>query len=151
MRLPSSPWDQPPHFQISAHVENLAQFSHPDSESESSVMTGKNTDAWGHLKKFCIQQSGGLGLKMVFFPQSCMILFLPFFFFFLFLFFFFYFFFVLFWFFNLLFFVCLFVLSFAFSRATPAAYGGSQARSLIGAVAAGLHHIHSNTGSEPCL
>jgi len=41
------------------------------------------------------------------------------------------------------FFFCL--LSF---RAAPAAYGGSQARGLIGAVAAGLHHSHSNVGSE---
>ena len=32
--------------------------------------------------------------------------------------------------------------------ATPAAYGGSQARGLIGAIAAGLHHSHSNTRSE---
>ena len=31
------------------------------------------------------------------------------------------------------------------------AYGGSQARGLIGAVAAGLHHSHSNTRSEPHL
>ena len=30
---------------------------------------------------------------------------------------------------------------FAFSRAAPAAYGGSQARGLIGAVAAGLHKL----------
>ena len=29
----------------------------------------------------------------------------------------------------------------------PATYGGSQARGLIGAVAAGLHHSHSNAGS----
>ena len=36
-------------------------------------------------------------------------------------------------------------------RATPMAYGGSQARGLIGAVAAGLHHSHSNARSEPCL
>ena len=35
--------------------------------------------------------------------------------------------------------------------ATPMAYGGSQARGLIGAVAAGLRHSHSNTGSELCL
>ena len=34
-------------------------------------------------------------------------------------------------------------------RATPAAYGGSQARVLIRAVAAGLHH--SNARSEPHL
>ena len=31
------------------------------------------------------------------------------------------------------------------------AYGGSQARSPIGAVAAGLHQRHSNSGSKPCL
>ena len=42
------------------------------------------------------------------------------------------------------FFFCLFV----FSRATPTAYGGSQARGLIGAVAAGLHQSHSNAGSK---
>ena len=40
---------------------------------------------------------------------------------------------------------------FAFSRAAPATYGSSQARGLIRAVAAGLHHSHSNAGSEPCL
>ena len=40
---------------------------------------------------------------------------------------------------------------FAFSGAAPAAYGGSQARGLIGAVAAGLRQSHSNVGSEPCL
>ena len=38
---------------------------------------------------------------------------------------------------------------FAFSRAAPTAYGGSQARGLIGAVAASLHQSHSNAGSEP--
>jgi len=31
------------------------------------------------------------------------------------------------------------------------AYGGSQARGLIRAIAAGLHHSHSNARSEPCL
>ena len=31
------------------------------------------------------------------------------------------------------------------------AYGGSQPRGLIGAVAAGLHRSHSNVGSELCL
>ena len=36
----------------------------------------------------------------------------------------------------------------AFSRAAPAAYGGSQARGLIGAVAAGLRQSHSNVGYE---
>ena len=30
-------------------------------------------------------------------------------------------------------------------------YGGSQARGLIGDVAAGPHHSHSNMGSEPHL
>ena len=42
------------------------------------------------------------------------------------------------------FFVCIF-------RAAPVAYGDSQARGQIGALAAGLHHSHSNVGSEPCL
>ena len=49
---------------------------------------------------------------------------------------------------------CLFVfwlLAFVLFRAAPAAYGGSQARGLIGAVAAGLHQSHSNEGSEPSL
>ena len=36
-------------------------------------------------------------------------------------------------------------------RATPAAYGGSQARGWTGAVAASLHHSHSNVRSEPHL
>ena len=40
---------------------------------------------------------------------------------------------------------------FAFSRAAPLVYGGSQARGLIGAVVAGLHQSHSNTRSEPRL
>ena len=31
------------------------------------------------------------------------------------------------------------------------AYGGSQAMGLIGAVADGLHHSHSNARLEPCL
>ena len=38
-----------------------------------------------------------------------------------------------------------------FFRAAPTAYGGSQARSLFRAVAAGLRHSHSKEGSEPCL
>ena len=49
---------------------------------------------------------------------------------------------------------CLFVFVFclfAFSRAASMACGGSQARGIIGAVAAGLHHSHSNSGSEPHL
>ena len=40
-------------------------------------------------------------------------------------------------------------LNFFFLRATPATYGGSQARGQIRAVATGLHH--SDTGSEPHL
>ena len=47
---------------------------------------------------------------------------------------------------KLLLFFCLF---FVFSRAAPAAYGGSQARGPIGAIAASLHY--SNLGSEPRL
>ena len=39
----------------------------------------------------------------------------------------------------------------SFSRATSAAYGGSQARGQIGAVATGLHYSHSNAWSEPSL
>ena len=38
-----------------------------------------------------------------------------------------------------------FFFSFVFSRADPSAYGGSQARGLIGAVATGLHQSHSWT------
>ena len=41
---------------------------------------------------------------------------------------------------------CLFVF-----RAATGAYGGSQARGQIRGIAAGLHHSHSNVGSEPCL
>ena len=40
---------------------------------------------------------------------------------------------------------------FCLFRAAPAAYGDSQARDLIGAVAAGLPHSHSNARSKPCL
>ena len=40
---------------------------------------------------------------------------------------------------------------FAISWAAPAAYGGSQARGQIGAVATGLNHSHSNAGFEPAL
>ena len=42
----------------------------------------------------------------------------------------------------------LFFCLFAFSRAAPSAYGGSQARGQMGAVATGLHHSHSNSRSE---
>ena len=43
------------------------------------------------------------------------------------------------------------ILSFVFFRAAPVAYGDSQARGLIGAVAASLRHSHSNVRSEPPL
>ena len=36
-------------------------------------------------------------------------------------------------------------------RAAPTAYGGSQARGPIGAIAASLCHSHSNARSKPCL
>ena len=49
------------------------------------------------------------------------------------------------------FFFCLFLSFFAISWDTPVAYGGSQARGLIGAVAAGLRQSHSNTRSKPYL
>ena len=38
-----------------------------------------------------------------------------------------------------------------FLWAAPTAYGGSQARGRIGAVATGLRQSHSNAGSEPRL
>ena len=37
----------------------------------------------------------------------------------------------------------------SFSRAVLVAHGGSQARGLIGAVAASLHQSHSNMGFKP--
>ena len=40
---------------------------------------------------------------------------------------------------------------FFFFRAAPTTYGGSQARGPIGVVVAGLHHSHSNVGSELCM
>ena len=40
---------------------------------------------------------------------------------------------------------------FFFFRAAPAAYGVSQARGRIGAIAADLRHSRSNTGSKPRL
>ena len=43
--------------------------------------------------------------------------------------------------------VCVCVCVFCHFRDTPAAYGGFQARGLIGAVATGLYHGHSNAGS----
>jgi len=50
-----------------------------------------------------------------------------------------------FFFFSFILFVCLF---FGLLRAALAAYGGSQARGLIRAVAAGLCQSHYNVGSE---
>ena len=47
-------------------------------------------------------------------------------------------------------FLLFFFLSFFF-RATPMAYEGSQASGPMGTVATGLHHNHSNVGSEPHL
>ena len=38
-----------------------------------------------------------------------------------------------------------------FFRAAPATHGGSQARGLIGAIAADIHHSHSHARSEPHL
>ena len=49
------------------------------------------------------------------------------------------------------FFLLLFFGLFVIFRAAPMAYGSSQARGLIRATAAGLHHSHSNAISEPCL
>ena len=40
---------------------------------------------------------------------------------------------------------------FGLFRAALAAHGDSQGRGRIGAVAAGLHHSHSNAGSGPRL
>ena len=51
----------------------------------------------------------------------------------------------LFLFFSFLFFFFFFLF---FSRAAPTAYEGFQARGLIGATAASLHHTCSNAGSE---
>ena len=44
-----------------------------------------------------------------------------------------------------------FFLLFVLFMAVPVACGSSQARGLTGAATAGLHHSHSNTGSEPHL
>ena len=45
----------------------------------------------------------------------------------------------------------LFFLFFLLFRASPVAYGGSQARSGIRVTAAGLHHSHSIAGFKPRL
>ena len=48
--------------------------------------------------------------------------------------------------------ILFFIFNFIFIfRAALAAYGSSQARGPIRAVAAGLHCSHSNGESEPCL
>ena len=52
-----------------------------------------------------------------------------------------------FWFWVFVGFFCLFLIF----RATTEAYGGSQAKDHIGAIAAGLHHSHSNSGSKLLL
>ena len=44
-----------------------------------------------------------------------------------------------------------FFMFFGLFRATPEAYGSSQARGRIGAVAAGLHHSHNNEGAKTNL
>ena len=49
---------------------------------------------------------------------------------------------------KVLFLLLAFFCLFALSRAASAAYGGSQARGQIGAVATGLCQSHSNVGSE---
>ena len=53
---------------------------------------------------------------------------------------------------NVGFFLFCFVLfCFCLFRAAPVAYGSSQARGQIGAIAASLHHSHSNARSKPHL
>ena len=47
--------------------------------------------------------------------------------------------------------IIIIIFVFAISRAASAAYGDSQARGQIVAVATGLSQSHSNLGSEPCL
>ena len=49
---------------------------------------------------------------------------------------------------NLLFIYLFYFFTFLLFRAAPAAYGESQARGRTAAVAAGLHHRHSNTRSK---
>ena len=45
----------------------------------------------------------------------------------------------------------IFIFYFLLYRAASTAYGGSQARGLIGAIAASLRHSHSNARSQPRL
>ena len=48
-------------------------------------------------------------------------------------------------------FIVFFLFFFCIFRAELMAHGGSQARGLIAAVATGLHHSHSGTGTKLCL
>ena len=48
---------------------------------------------------------------------------------------------------SFFFFLFIYLFVFCLFRASPTAHGGSQARGLIGAAAAGLHQSHSNVGS----
>ena len=52
---------------------------------------------------------------------------------------------------SLFYFIYLFILVFLSFRVTATAYGGSQARGPIRALAAGLCQSHRNVGSEPYL
>ena len=45
--------------------------------------------------------------------------------------------------------IFIYLLMYLLFRAATMAYGSSQARGLIRAVAAGLYHSHSNAGSDP--
>ena len=47
--------------------------------------------------------------------------------------------------------IIIFIFIFCLFTAASTAYGGSQARGQIRAVASGLRHSHSNARSEPCL
>ena len=47
--------------------------------------------------------------------------------------------------------MCIYIYIFCIFRATPMAYGGSQANGQIRAVATGLCHSHSKAGSKSCL
>ena len=53
--------------------------------------------------------------------------------------------------FSILLFIYLFIYLICLYRAVPTAYGGSLARVLMAATAAGLHHSHSGLRSEPHL
>ena len=53
--------------------------------------------------------------------------------------------------FHIQFFLFFFFFSFLVFGAEPSGYGGFQARNQISTTAAGLHHSHCNSGSEPHL